>query len=196
MEIHYPKGTVTQSYTQAKKKAPKKLESAANRGMSFEDDINQSNEYYIEKKLAIITKRPTPIKVLKVDYTKGAHITSAVYEKQSTTDYNGVIDGHYVDFEAKSTRSKTSFPLSNIAPQQIVHLKRVLEAKGIAFFLIQFALLDETYLLPASYVISFYEEKPRASIPLKEIQAHGHLVKEGYRPRYDYLPLVRELFLK
>ena len=167
-----------------------------NRGMGFESDLNQSNDYYREKGICLITKRPTPIKVLKVDYTKGAHITSAVYEKQSTTDYNGVYKGHYIDFEAKSTRSKTSFPLANIPHQQIEHLKQVILHQGIAFFLIHFELLNETYFLPAQFVIDFLEEKKRASLPLSFIQEKGCLVNEGYHPRYDYLPLVEKFFLK
>ena len=99
--------------------------SSANRGMDLEGDINASNEYYKEKGLCLITKRPTPINIVKVDYSKGAIITNAYFEKQSTTDYNGVYKGRYIDFEAKQTKSKTSFPLANIPQQQIDHLKRV-----------------------------------------------------------------------
>ena len=79
--------------------------SSANRGMDLEGDINSSNEYYKEHGLCLITKRPTPINVVKVDYSKGAIITNAYFEKQSTTDYNGVYKGHYIDFEAKQTKS-------------------------------------------------------------------------------------------
>jgi recombination protein U len=82
--------------------------------MGFEADINESNAYYLEHDLCLVTKRPTPINVVKVDYTHGAKITQAYFETQSTTDYNGVYQGHYLDFEAKSTQSKTSFPLHNI----------------------------------------------------------------------------------
>jgi recombination protein U len=56
--------------------------------------------------------------------------------------------------------------------------------------------LNETYLLPASYVVSFWKERPRESIPFDELKKNGYLVKEGYSPRYDYLPLVDEIFLK
>ena len=42
--------------------------SSANRGMNLEEDINVSNEYYKEKGLCLITKRPTPINIVKVDY--------------------------------------------------------------------------------------------------------------------------------
>ncbi|MCH4210948.1 MAG: Holliday junction resolvase RecU, partial [Bacilli bacterium] len=94
------------------------------------------------------------------------------------------------------TRSKTSFPLNNIAPQQVEHLLNVKKHGGIAFFLINCYAINETYLLDSDYVCAFYQEKPRKSIPLEEIKKNGHLVKEGYRPRYDYLPLIEEFLLK
>ncbi len=202
--IHYPKGSVPPlaKETQSQKKARKSPTSArslmkiapGNRGMSFEAMINESNAYYKEKGLCLVTKRPTPIKVLSVDYEHGPRITDAFYEKQSTTDYNGVYQGHYLDFEAKETQSKTSFPLANIPIQQIEHLEGVIEQGGIAFFLIHFAKFQETYLIPASMVTSFYHEKKRASIPYETFRRDGYLVNEGLRPRLDYLPVLVKAF--
>ena len=194
MNVNYPAGVKPCGRPIAQKK--RVIESAANRGMGFEADINATNAYYLEKGMALIYKRPTPINVIKVDYSHGAKITQAYFESQSTTDYNGVYKGHYLDMEAKSTRSKTSFPLTNIAPQQVAHLRAVKKMGGLAFFIINLYALNKTYLLDADYVCDFYEKKPRKSIPVSEIQAHGFLVKESYRPRYDYLPLVDEHFLK
>lgn len=198
-EINYPKGSFhpmpsTNFQKKPKRKMVLKVE-AGNRGLDFEDAINQTNEYYKEKGLCLVTKRPTPIKIVKVDYSKGAKITEAFFEAQSTTDYNGVYKGRYLDFEAKSTRSRTSFPLSNIAPQQIEHLKNVLIQGGIAFFLINLHAFNKTYLVDAKTIIDFYETKPRASIPFKDIEEKGHLVKEAYRPRLDYLSVVIEHLL-
>ncbi len=198
-EINYPKGSLHPlPNLRIKKKEKRKLNlkvAPGNRGIDFEEAINQSNDYYKEKGLCLITKRPTPIKIVKVDYSHGAKITEAFFQCQSTTDYNGVCQGRYIDFEVKSTRSKTSFPLANIPPQQIEHLKNVLSQKGIAFFLINFHCLNKTYLLEAKYVIEFYTNKPRSSIPLLKIEEHGYLVKEGYRPRFDYLSIVKEHLL-
>lgn len=198
MSVHYPAGTRPKGkeYKAPKKKEHRKIESAANRGMGFEADLNATNQYYLDKGLALITKRPTPIKVVKVDYSKGQMISQAYFEKQSTTDYNGVVQGHYIDFEAKSTRSKTSFPLNNIAPQQVAHLRNVKKHGGIAFFIINLYHLNKTYVLDAEYVCDFYEKKPRKSIPFKDIEENGYLVKEGFSPRYDFLPIVLEHFLK
>ena len=55
----------------------------ANRGMALENDINITNNYYIDKDIAIIHKKPTPIKVVKVSYNnlKQAVIKEAFYEQ-------------------------------------------------------------------------------------------------------------------
>ena len=168
--------------------------SHGNRGMNLEEDINLSNEYYRREGLCLITKRPTPINVVKVNYTKGAVITSAYFEKQSSTDYNGVYKGRYIDFEAKSTLKTTSFPLANISKHQIEHLKLVQKHGGIAFFIIEFAKLNKVYLLDASYVINFYENGERKSIPYSEFLINAKEIKKGLMPRLDYLAVLKEIY--
>ena len=167
-----------------------------NRGMDLEEDINLSNDYYRNNGLCLITKRPTPINVVKVDYSKGAIITNAYFEKQSTTDYNGVYKGKYIDFEAKSTIKITSFPLSNISVHQIEHLKNVLKHQGIAFFIIEFAKLNKVFLLDASFVINFYENGERKSIPYEAFLRDGHEIKKGFAPRLNYLDIIEEIYVK
>ena len=194
--MRYPNGQEYKADTKKEKKTTRGILNAGNRGMSFEEDINLSNEYYNEKDICLITKRPTPVNIVKVDYIHGAKITSAYFEKQSTTDYNGVYKGRYIDFEAKNTKNKKSFPLANIPIQQIDHLKRVIHHGGIAFFLIQFESLAEVYLLDASYVIDFYEHGERKSIPVEEIKRVGSLVTQGLRPRLNYIDIVEEKYFK
>src|SRR5690625_4144683 len=88
----------------------------SNRGMSLEEDINNTNQYYLDTNTADIHKKPTPIQVVKVHYPKrsAAVITEGYYQQTSTTDYNGLYRERYIDFEAKETKNKTSFPLANI----------------------------------------------------------------------------------
>ena len=139
MTIKYPAGVKAPTAPLKEKKpvkAKRHILSAANRGMVLENELNDSCLYYREKGMALIYKRPTPINIVKVDYSHGATITQAYFETQSTTDYNGVYKGKYLDFEAKSTKSKTSLPLNNIAPQQVDHLEEVIRQGGIAFFII------------------------------------------------------------
>ena len=120
-----------------------------NRGMNLEDDLNQSNEYYREIDKAYIYKKPTPIKITKVDYPSRdkAVIKEAFFTVPSTTDYNGLYKGYYIDFEAKESKSTTAFALSNIHPHQIKHLQNIERHNGISFLIVRFTTLNETYLL-------------------------------------------------
>ena len=196
--MRYPNGKkyVANKEEVSNKKEHRTLLSAANRGMSLEEDINLSNEYYRDNQIALIHKRPTPINIVKVDYSKGARITDAYFEKQSTTDYNGVYKGKYIDFEAKNTKSNSAFPLSNISEHQIVHLKNVLYHGGIAFFIISFQMKDEIYLLDASFVIDFYEHGTRKSIPYEVFKKEGVLIRQDYSPRLHYIEAVDALYFK
>ena len=40
----------------------------SNRGMGLEQDINDSNNYYLVQDIAVVYKKPTPITINKVDY--------------------------------------------------------------------------------------------------------------------------------
>ncbi len=193
--IKYPNGVEAKKKTIINRKR-NPLVKSGNRGMVLENEINLSNAYYKEKGLCLVTKRPTPINIVKVDYTKGARIIDAYFEKQSTTDYNGVYKSRYIDFEAKSTHSKSSLPLSNIPKQQIDHLKEVLKHGGIAFFIIQFVPLSEAYLLDAKYVIHFKDNNTRESIPYSFVKENGYLIKTGFAPRLDYLSIVEDIYFK
>ena len=182
--MRYPNGKTYQkkeNLEQNKSSAHRTLLSAANRGMSLEEDINLSNDFYRDSGSALINKRPTPINIVKVDYSRGARITDK---------------GRYIDFEAKNTKSTTSFPLSNISEHQIVHLKNVLKHGGIAFFIISFQMKDEIYLLDASFVIDFYEHGKRKSIPYEVFTQEGILIKQDYSPRLHYLDAVDALYFK
>ena len=194
--IKYPGGKEYKASTERKrKKSSSEISiSSANRGMNFESDINASNEYYRDHDICLITKRPTPINVVKVDYSKGAKIVHAYFEEQSTTDYNGVYKSRYIDFEAKNTKNKTSFPLNNITKHQIEHLKKVILHGGIAFFIIQFESLDKVYILDAKYVIHFYENGERKSIPLSCFEESGVEVERAYNPRLKYIDAIDKLY--
>ena len=54
--------------------------SYANRGMALENDINETNKYYREYDIALIYKKPTPIKVLNVSYPNNkSHLIDKIY---------------------------------------------------------------------------------------------------------------------
>ena len=164
------------------------------RGMNLEDSINLTNSYYLDNNIAVIYKKPTPIQIIKLDSKKG-RIVDAFFKSPSTTDYNGIYKGRYIDFEAKETQNKTSFPLSNIGKHQVEHLKKVKEHGAIAFVIISFSKLDEVYFLDANYVIASYNNTDKKSIPYSYIKEHGHLIKQGYFQRVDYLKVIDDFYL-
>ena len=140
------------NYPVSKNKSNNNYVNYAHRGMTLESDINQTNKYYLDNDIALIYKKPTPIKVVKVKYNKriNTQITEAYYETPSTTDYNGIYKGKYIDFEAKESKSKTSFSLNNIHDHQVTHLIKVLEHGGISFLIIRFTTLNKTFILSTS----------------------------------------------
>lgn len=197
LTIRYPNG---RPFQPAKASSTHKREKIdySNRGMTLESDINETNSYYLTHGRAVIHKKPTPVQIVNVDYPKrsAAVIKEAYFKQPSTTDYNGVYRGKYLDFEAKETRNKTSFPIQNFHEHQMEHMKKVLAQDGICFVIVRFTTFDETYLLDASHVIKAFETKEtkRKSIPKSYIDSYGHLIKIGYHPRVDYLHVVDQVY--
>ena len=166
-----------------------------NRGMTLEGELNDSNLYYQETEKAFIYKKPTPIKITKVDYPSRdkAVIKEAFFTIPSTTDYNGLYKGKSIDFEAKETKSKTAFSLSNIHPHQIKHLENINKNGGISFLIVRFTVLNETYLLTTNDFLQFIKEEDRKSIPHSYFKEKAYLLKDQYQPRIDYLKVVDQL---
>ena len=162
-----------------------------NRGMLLEEDINETNKYYLINNIAIIYKKPTPIKILHLDY-KTNKITNAFFETQSTLDYNGVYKGKYIEFDAKETNSKTSFPLSNIQQHQIKHMERIVNNDGICFLIVRFSNLNKNFLLFAKDLLEFINIEKRKSIPLSYFEERCKQIELKYNPRLDYIKIIKD----
>lgn len=177
-----------------KKKSNHTFINKANLGMQLEEAINESNTYYLANDIAVIHKKPTPVQIVKVDYPmrSKAVITEAYYKTPSTTDYNGVYKGYYIDFEAKENHNKTSFPLANIHPHQYNHLMNIYRHGGIGFLIISWNHYQEHYLLPIKALEKFWTrmENGRKSFTYEELKENAFSIKEGYNPRLDYLKVV------
>lgn len=165
-----------------------------NRGMTLEEDINLTNEYYKEKNIALIYKKPIPIKVLRTNETK-TRIKDGFYEQKSTLDYNGIYKEKYIEFDAKETQSKTSFPLSNIHVHQLIHIKNVIEYGGIAFLIVRFATLNKNFVLMGDDLINFTTNNDRKSIPYSYFEQYGYMLELKYNPRLDYIGII-DTFIK
>jgi recombination protein U len=177
------------------KKTANKTIQTAKRGMNLEADLNLTNEYYLSTNVAVVHKKPTPIKVVNVSYPsrQAAEITKAFYTTPSTTDYNGIYQGYYIDFEAKETSNKTSFPLQNIHSHQVEHLLKVRAHGGIGFVIIAFTSLQTIFVLMIDALQPFYQRHisgGRKSISLEELRDVADVVEYGLAPRLDYLAVI------
>ncbi|MDN3016742.1 Holliday junction resolvase RecU [Paenibacillus sp. BSR1-1] len=200
MNFNYPNGKkyITKELPAEMAAGNKKNGSYSNRGMTLEEDLNQTNEYYRERKIAVIHKKPTPVQIVQVDYPKrsAAVIKEAYFKLASTTDYNGVYKGKYIDFEAKETQNSTSFPLKNFHQHQIIHMEEVMNQGGICFVILRFTKNEKVYLLEAKHLLSFWERMAnggRKSITMEEIEQLGHYIPLGYHPRIDYIKIIDTL---
>lgn len=124
------------------------------RGSVLEDLINYTNEKYLDKKLALIQKIPTPIKPINID-KDSRHITLAYFDQKSTVDYIGVVQGVPVCFDAKECNRNT-FSMQNIHRHQYEFMKNFERQEGVAFIILYYTHLDEAYYIPFTDVEKFY----------------------------------------
>ncbi|WP_440895702.1 Holliday junction resolvase RecU [Amphibacillus sp. Q70] len=196
--MNYPNGK-RRMLKQVKTKAERQ-QTFSNRGMTLEEDINQTNDYYLTHQICVIHKKPTPVQIVKVDYPKrsAAVIKEGYFKQASTTDYNGVYKGRYLDFEAKETKNKTSFPLHNFHEHQIEHMKSVEKQDGIVFVIIHFRTHEKTFLLPAVKLFPLWDRQytnaGRKSIPYQYILDEGFEIPTNYPAIIDYIKVIDQVF--
>lgn len=155
----------------------------ANMGMNFENDVSKSCEYYRINKVAVIYKRPTPIKVVKMDENKKGMIKEAYFQEKSVTDYVGIYKGKYIDFECKETIHDI-IPYKMIREQQYSHLKDIISLGGIGFFLVSFKTYQEVYLLDANIILKEVENKKHPGFKREFFKEKGVIVERSYNPPY------------
>ena len=147
------------------------------RGSGLEDLINATNEYYRQHGLALVQKIPTPITPVKFDKEQ-RRITDAYFEKDSTVDYIGVVQGIPVCFDAKESKTDT-FSLRNIHEHQYRFMKDFEAQGGISFLMLHFTMRNDLNYMP-------FEELTRL---LKRVE-------EGHPNNVKYMELQDEFFLK
>lgn len=167
----------------------KKNISYRNRGMQLEALLDEANKYYLVNDIAVIYKKPTPITISKVAYNNNNKVlTKGYFKNKSTLDYVGLYKGNYLDFDAKSTKNKTSFPLSNIHNHQIKHIENIINHGGISFLIIE--INKEIFLFKGEDLLSYLKENDKKSISYHYIKEKGFNIKLKYNPTLDYLKVI------
>ena len=141
------------------------------RGSTLEELVNRTNERYGEMGLALIQKIPTPITPVRID-KEHRHITLAYFDKISTVDYIGAVQGIPVCFDAKECSADT-FPLQNVHEHQMDFMEKFEKQGGISFLLIYYSARDELYYMRYRQIKKFWDraaEGGRKSFRLEELQ--------------------------
>lgn len=146
------------------------------RGSTFEDLLNRTNETYAKCGLALVQKIPTPITPMEIDQ-QSRHITLAYFDKKSTVDYIGAVQGIPVCFDAKECHTDT-FPIANIHPHQVKFMQQFEAQDGVAFILIYYTHRDEFYYLTLRRMLEFWNRSA-----------------EGGRKSFTYEELDKDFFL-
>lgn len=162
------------------------------RGSTLEDFINQTNIRYQERRLALIQKVPTPITPVRIDKNQ-RHITLAYFEKKSTVDYIGAVQGIPVCFDAKECKTDT-FPIRNIHQHQVEFMEAFEAQEGISFLIFYYSHRNECYYMRFTELKKFWQraqEGGRRSILLTELNPEYFLtIQNGF-----YIPYLETLQL-
>ncbi|MBQ9118928.1 MAG: Holliday junction resolvase RecU [Lachnospiraceae bacterium] len=161
------------------------------RGSMLEEQINLTNEKYREKKLALIQKVPTPITPIEID-KESRHITLAYFEKKSTVDYIGVVQGIPVCFDAKECATDT-FALQNVHEHQIQFMQEFEAQDGIAFLLIYYKKRNLYYYMRCRELLKFAQRAAdggRKSITFDELDSTYFIAEKGLY--ISYLELLQQ----
>ena len=162
------------------------------RGSTLEEFVNHTNERYTEMGLALIQKIPTPITPVKIDQ-ESRHITLAYFDKISTVDYIGAVQGIPVCFDAKECRVDT-FPLQNVHEHQMNFMDKFEKQGGIAFLLIYYSTRDELYYMRYEEIRRFWDRGKnggRKSFRYEELDPGWFMkLKQGYF--VPYLDLIQK----
>lgn len=163
-----------------------------NQGEEFEQIIIWSNMQYYQTHEAVIQKIAVPWNVQrKFDYVSNSNTIVTAYPMgKSTVDFGGTAKGFSIWFDAKVTKSETSFPLNNFKDHQHEFLRRVDEQGGKAFYLIYCQPQNKTWLLWIKDFDRFLAENKRKSIPFDWFDKNCKLVHPSVNIALDYLPEV------
>ena len=159
--------------------------------MELEKSIINSNKFYLEQSIAYIYKKHTPIKVISVEKNQ---INKAFFSSSSTLDFVGVYKGKYIEFEAKSTRQTSSFPIKNILKHQFDDMQIIQHFLGICFLIIEFSTLNKYFLCPYEKIKDYINISKRKSIKYEWFIKNCGEINQSYYPRLNYLAEVDKFF--
>lgn len=164
--------------------------SRGHRGDELETLIERTNDYYKKMKIARIDKIPTPITTSKMN-EKG-QIVLGYFEKKSTVDFIGMVQGNGICFDAKETNLK-SLPLQNIHEHQLSYMKDFKEQGGIPFMIVHFKAFDKYFFVPYEILQKYADQSKkggRKSIPFDALLTQAYEIPIVRGGLLNYLSLI------
>lgn len=185
--VRYPGGQAKKPY---RKPAAVKNRKNANLGKELEGYLDATNEAYALRGQAIVFRQNPEVTVIR----NGPEITGAFHKQKAGLDYIGLAAGVPFTFDAKETRNKTSFPLSNIEDHQVDSMIQYTKHKGLAFLLIRLVEYQRVYFVTLEQLAPWWNDrnKPegRKSIPFAWITEHCKEIGPGGGLTLHYLPAI------
>ncbi|MCR5398865.1 MAG: Holliday junction resolvase RecU [Lachnospiraceae bacterium] len=162
------------------------------RGSVLEEMIGTTNNIYASERLALIQKIPTPITPIDMDH-KTKQIKLAYFDKKSTVDYIGAVQGVPVCFDAKECATDR-FALANIHEHQVRFMEDFEQQDGVAFFLIHFTGRDCFYYMRLDELLVYWkraEEDGRKSFTVDELDP-DFFMEDVNGPVIPYLDYIQK----
>lgn len=151
-----------------------------NRGKWFEKAIEQSNNIYKQKNIALVDKIATPVNF-------NPRTKQAFYSGKSTVDFIGCDNtGRMIAFDAKEVKDK-NLPYNNIKQHQIDYLLKAHKLGAHAFFLVFFRFNDTCFKMNISDFMIHKHTTERKSIPYDWIEKNCTKIISRNGLMFDYL---------
>lgn len=168
-------------------------------GEAFEDVIKKATDRYLMDGKARIVKTHAEVKMIR-DKEDNKKIKNAFHVDKAPPDFVGMLNGgQHLEFETKTCENyEQGFPLSNIEKHQLKQLQDVRTLGGIAFVLVHFQRLGETYVLTLEAIEQFEREealKPRPGRTVKYEWFRSHTERAGFGSgvTYDFLGALNRM---
>lgn len=168
-------------------------------GEAFEDAVKKSNDRYLMDGKARIVKTHAEVKMIR-DKEDNKKIKTAFHVDKAPPDFVGMLSGgRHLEFETKTCENyEKGFPLSNIEKHQLEQLERVRALGGIAFVLVHFQRLGETYVLTLDAIDEFTRQealtaRPARTVPYEWFHSHTERAGFGGGVTYDFLGALQRL---
>ena len=162
----------------------------SNRGMFLETIINKTIDFINNKNYGYFSKRHLPIKI----FSYQNKMVRGWLKEKTETDYYGIYQGLYFDFEAKQTNT-CYFLLNQLKTHQYNHLINIDRYKGNAFILVYFNQYDKFFILEIKYIKKFFKNLNLKKISIKYFKRYGFeliIIYPGFLNLLDYFENINK----